>query len=295
MTGAGKTHTMFGDIYHSATGEAGLCTMAIDAMFARIAKTSDTSYRLKMSYLEIYNEQVKDLLVPRVSRASTVGLMIVEDPVAGVAVPELSEHEVRSSKELLSLVLKGNEVRTMAATKGNQFASRSHAILQIVLEFKNVTKMEEVTCAKLSLVDLAGSERAAASENRGIRMFEGGMINRSLLALGNCINILSDRTKVGGSFVPYRDSKLTRLLKDSLGGNTKTVMIACISQASCHYEETINTLKYAERAKKIVKKLNRNVKEVEINVDQYKEIIKELQAEIAALKERILRLAGENS
>ena len=115
------------------------------------------------------------------------------------------------------------------------------------------------------MIDLAGSERAAATENRGQRMIEGANINRSLLALGNCINILSDRTKAG-SFVPYRDSKLTRLLKDSLGGNTKTIMIACVSPSYLAYEETVNTLKYASRARNIKKKAVRNVKEVEVNI-----------------------------
>lgn len=295
MTGAGKTHTMFGDIYHHDTGEDGICTMAIDAIFSRLAAVPNARFKLRTSYLEIYNEQVKDLLVAhteqKVTRASTIGggLMIVEDPIVGVTVPDLSEHDVKNSKELLELVLKGNEARTMAATKANQFSSRSHAILQIAVELhrSETGGRERVTVSKLSLVDLAGSERAATTENRGLRMLEGGKINRSLLALGNCINILSDRNRAGSSFVPYRDSKLTRLLKDSLGGNTKTVMIACASQAVPCYEETVNTLKYAERAKKIEKKLCCNVKEVEVNVDQYKEIIKELQEEIASLKGRL--------
>lgn len=115
------------------------------------------------------------------------------------------------------------------------------------------------------MIDLAGSERAAASENRGQRMIEGANINKSLLALGNCINILSSEKGKSGGFVPYRDSKLTRLLKDSLGGNTKTIMVACISPSYLVYEETVNTLKYANRARNIKRKAIRNVKEVEMN------------------------------
>lgn len=292
MTGAGKTHTMLGDIYKTTTCEPGICSMAIDSMFEYLSKSSDSTPKLKISYLEIYNEQVKDLLVQRVTRNSTVGLMILEDPLVGVTVPDLSEHEVHSSAELLSLVLKGNEARTMAATKGNQFSSRSHAILQISIQSVNDKNgFNEMTKSKLSLVDLAGSERAG--DPKGIRMMEGGKINRSLLALGNCINILSDKAKQGIGFVPYRDSKLTRLLKDSLGGNTKTVMIACICQMAIHHDETINTLKYAERAKKIEKKVVKNVREVDFGVDQYKEIIKDLRAEIASLKSQLCTRSSE--
>ena len=243
MTGAGKTHTMLGDVYKTSTCEPGICSMAIDAMFEVLCKETT---KIKISYLEIYNEQIKDLLV---SRNSQVGLALLEDPVLGVIVPDLSEHEVSNSEELMSLVLKGNEARTMAATKANQFSSRSHAILQITVETEIENKgIKELISSKLSLVDLAGSEKAA--DPKGIRLMEGGKINRSLLALGNCINMLSDKSKPCGSFVPYRDSKLTRLLKDSLGGNTKTVMIGCISQMVHHHDETISTLKYAERAKK---------------------------------------------
>jgi kinesin family protein 18/19 len=132
----------------------------------------------------------------------------------------------------------------MAATGANQFSSRSHAILIIQIESHKRGDLDTIFYSKLQIVDLAGSERAASTENRGQRMIEGANINKSLLALGNCINILSDRSKAG-NFVPYRDSKLTRLLKDSLGGNTKTIMIACVSPAYMAFEETINTLKYA--------------------------------------------------
>jgi kinesin family member 18/19 len=182
-------------------------------------------FGIKISYLEIYNEHVIDLLDDK-----QAPLMIVEDPVRGVFVPELREIEVDHPSELIELIVNGNNRRTMASTSANEFSSRSHAILQISIQTsENSLRMSnQIFYSKLSLIDLAGSERAASTSNRGQRMVEGANINRSLLSLGNCINILSDKNKMG-SFVPYRDSKLTRLLKDSLGGNTKTCMIACIS------------------------------------------------------------------
>ena len=281
MTGAGKTHTMLGDIYRSSTGEEGICSLSITEIFKNMNRPRKS--KVKMSYLEIYNERIVDLL------GTTNGLMIVEDPLKGVSVPELSEYEVFNSKELLDLLLKGNQRRTMAETSTNQFSSRSHAILQISIESicKNPKGVSEILSSKLSLVDLAGSERSFNNGNKGLRMLEGGKINKSLLALGNCINILSDKTKAGTCFIPYRDSKLTRFLKDSLGGNTKTVMIACIAPGGDSYEETINTLKYAERAKKIKKVVNRNTKELELTATQYKGIIENLKEEIASLKERM--------
>ena len=175
----------------------------------------------------------------------------------------------------------------MAATGANQFSSRSHAILIVQLEGRS-RATDTICYSKLQMIDLAGSERAASTENRGQRMIEGANINKSLLALGNCINILSDRNKVG-SFVPYRDSKLTRLLKDSLGGNTKTIMIACISPSFMAYEETINTLKYASRAQNIRKKTTRNFKEPEMPISTYKELVESLKNEISTLKTQLVQ------
>jgi hypothetical protein len=237
-------------------------------------------FAIKISYLEIYNEHVIDLLDD-----GNAQLMIVEDPVRGVFVPELKEIDVDHPSELIELIVDGNNRRTMASTSANEFSSRSHAILQISIQIsENSTRMaDQVFFSKLSLIDLAGSERAASTSNRGQRMVEGANINRSLLSLGNCINILSDKNKMG-SFVPYRDSKLTRLLKDSLGGNTKTCMIACISPSYFCYEESINTLKYAERARRIKKKTKKNIKEVEVHMSKYKEIIDCLRSEIDILK-----------
>jgi len=160
-------------------------------------------------------------------------------------------------------------------------SSRSHAVFQINIKSKDRTKNieEETLEGKLSLIDLAGSERGTVTENRGIRLREGAKINRSLLALANCINALGEKNKKG-YFVPYRDSKLTRLLKDSLGGNSRTVMIANISPSSGGFEETINTLKYANRAKNIKtkSKVNRNM--VNVHISEYKNIIEDLREEI---------------
>jgi kinesin family protein 18/19 len=284
MTGAGKTHTMLGDIYNTTTGEVGICSLAIDALFKELEEKKDTKFQIKVSYLEIYNEQVKDLL-NETQQIQNIGLKIVEDYNKGVMVPELTEYTVNNSEELLKLVLRGNKKRTMAATSANQFSSRSHAILQILVESFNPSGL--ITTAKLSLVDLAGSERASTAESKGMRMLEGSKINKSLLALGNCINMLSEKQRNGSSFIPYRDSKLTRLLKDSLGGNAKTVMIDCVSPAANCYEESINTLKYAERAKIVKNKLIPNIKEINHNEMKYKEVIESLKDEISSLKRQL--------
>lgn len=188
----------------------------------------------------------------------------------------------------MALLRKGNKNRSQEATSANEESSRSHAVLQIVVEQKDKTRntTELVKVGKLSLIDLAGSERASVTQNRGVRLQEGANINRSLLALGNCINALGEKHNKG-SYVPYRDSKLTRLLKDSLGGNCRTIMIANISPSSAWIEDTINTLKYANRAKNIKTSLSRNVNEVSHHIAQYTRIIADLRNEIANLKQKL--------
>lgn len=287
MTGAGKTYTMFGDLTEVTQGknEHGIVSMVVKDLFSQFdsAKYSKYSFALKLSYLEIYNEHTRDLL-----SSSEENLMIVEDPVKGVIVPSLSEYIINSHEEIVGLIKQGNTRRIMASTKANQFSSRSHAIIQLSIEKRDRAKdvVDAFTFSKFCLVDLAGSERAATTENRGLRLFEGANINRSLLALGNCINVLSDPDKKG-AFVPYRDSKLTRLLKDSLGGNTKTIMLACISPSHLHYDETVNTLKYASRARNIKRNVRKNQKEVELHVSQYREIIDSLRTEIDSLRNQL--------
>ena len=172
----------------------------------------------------------------------------------------------------------------------NEASSRSHAVLQITVENKDRAHgvSSEINVAKLSLIDLAGSERAAASHNRGIRLLEGANINRSLLALGNCINALCDQSAKNPNkqlHIPYRDSKLTRLLKDSLGGNCRTVMIANVSPSYMCYEDTINTLKYANRAKEIKTAVKRNVLNVDYHISNYRRIIENLREEIQQLRD----------
>ncbi|EAR88581.2 kinesin motor catalytic domain protein (macronuclear) [Tetrahymena thermophila SB210] len=292
QTGAGKTYTLFGDEYKNQDFlegrdkmAEGIVSLIIKDLFSIFQKNKEFKYSIKVSYLEIYNENIRDLLVDQGNQSN---LMIVEDPQKGILIPELSEFQIKDQFELNNLIRKGNSIRVMASTHSNQFSSRSHCIIQINIE-KIPTDMKYAShkiVSKLSLIDLAGSERAAVSENKGIRMMEGSKINRSLLALGNCINILSD-SKKQGAYVPYRDSKLTRLLKDSLGGTTKTVMIACVAPSFITYEETLNTLKYAQRAKNIQNKIKQNVVDVDIHVSQYKEIIDNLKLEIESLKKQL--------
>jgi kinesin family protein 18/19 len=261
--------------------EIGVCVHAVDYLFNQIANSNNKVFKIKISYLEIYNEQVMDLLIEK-----SPPLMIVEDAQKGVTVPDLTEFSVNNSSELIKLIIEGNQRRTMAATGQNQFSSRSHAILQILIDQRSKIKdiKEEYLVSKFLLVDLAGSERGGLE--KGMRTHEGKNINKSLLSLGNCINILSDKSKKG-AFVPYRDSKLTRLLKDSLGGNIMTVMIACVSPAAISYDETVNTLKYAMRARKIEKKISKNVREVDVHISQYREIIDSLKSEIDQLRQII--------
>ncbi|PAA88510.1 hypothetical protein BOX15_Mlig001281g3 [Macrostomum lignano] len=277
-TGAGKTYTMLG-----TDREPGIMYRTLEDLFNQMQKTSDDSvYKFSMSYLEIYNEQLRDLLNP----ASGV-LDMREDTRGGVQVAGLSEIQANNTGEVLHLLTQGNLARTTEPTAANETSSRSHAVLQVtVLKRSRVRDVtEEVRTGKLFLIDLAGSERAAHTQNRGKRMLEGAHINRSLLALGNCINALADRT--GHRYVNFRDSKLTRLLKEALGGNCKTVMIANISPANLHFEDSRNTLVYADRAKQIRTKVRRNVTDVSHHIAQYTGVINELRQEIFRLRGRL--------
>lgn len=286
MTGSGKTHTMFGSMYFQHAPELGLIPLVVADLFT-FARSRPGACFLTVSYLEIYNEQVRDLLTSKASSRSQ-GLMLVEDPVRGVIASDLTEQQVTSLDEFTAIVLAGNSRRTMAATGANQFSSRSHAVLQVAMELKTEDRdgRRHTTLSRLCLIDLAGSERAAVTENRGTRLLEGANINRSLLALGNCINILSNPEKAG-KFVPFRDSKLTRLLKDALGGRTRTIMVACVSPSFGAFEETLHTLKYAERARHIKVSAAKNVKEDQLHVSEYKAIIAALKAEVESLKDRM--------
>ena len=285
ITGTGKTYTIFGDLSNNFK-EEGIIFKACDYLFEKIEmnknenNNSNINYYIKISYIEIYNEIVKDLI-----SENSPSLIIVEDPQKGVICPNAKEIIINDSIELKKIINESNKRRTMANTNQNQFSSRSHAILQMAFE-KRVKKSEdnyEIFFSKFLVVDLAGSERGM---ERGKRREEGVNINKSLFTLGSCLNILSEKSNMG-KFVPYRDSKLTRLLKDSLGGNILTVMLACISPCSSTYDETLNTLNYAFKAKKITKKIMKNIKEIDISNFQYKEIIDTLKNEIMQLKKII--------
>ena len=283
-TGTGKTHTMLGD-----SKTPGLCNLSLQAIFQMLAEKTDTENVVKVSYVEIYNENIRDLLA---AKENSKYLDLRDDPLKGVTLAGATEIIVENAEQVMSLLLMGNRRRTTEATNANQTSSRSHAVFQVSLVMTPWTKgvRVEKTIGKLSLIDLAGSERGTVTENRGIRLREGAKINRSLLALANCINALGDRNKKG-TFVPYRDSKLTRMLKDSLGGNCRTVMVVTVSPASSQFEETVNTLKYANRAKNITTKPVENKKLVEFHIAEYKNIIADLRSEIAGLR---LRVQSEN-
>lgn len=271
-------------------------------MFERISEMQEEKQtEVTLSYLEIYNETIRDLLIP-VSEVTKrgQGLMLREDANQAVSVAGLTAHRPqnvctftrRSSaavsltcaqvNEVMDMLIRGNENRTQSPTEANATSSRSHAVLQINVAQKdrNAGHSEPTTFATLSIIDLAGSERASATKNRGERLLEGANINKSLLSLGSCINALCDPKKK--NHVPYRNSKLTRLLKFSLGGNCRTVMIVCVSPSSVHFDETQNTLRYANRAKNIQTKAVRNV----FNVDRHvKDYLKKIDEQMALIKD----------
>ncbi|KAJ3892492.1 kinesin-like protein [Lentinula edodes] len=287
-TGCGKTHTISG-----TDTDPGIIYLAMADLFQRIEdRKDDYIAEVVVTFLEIYNEEIHDLLADPSSSKPRGGLTIREDKVVKVA--GLVELSPKSAEEVKEIVLQGNLRRTQSPTHANETSSRSHAVLQVHVTQspRTASLSEQKTMGTLSIIDLAGSERAAATTNMGQRMVEGANINKSLLALGNCINALCES---GGAIrhVPYRNSKLTRLLKFSLGGNCKTVMIVCVAPTSNHFDDTHNTLIYAERATKIkTKVVTRNVVNVDRHVGRYVEAINRLNAEVAELK---AKLAGKNS
>uniref|UniRef100_A0A4W3HSG2 Kinesin family member 13A n=1 Tax=Callorhinchus milii TaxID=7868 RepID=A0A4W3HSG2_CALMI len=279
QTGSGKSFSMMGNVE-----QPGLIPRLCGALFERVSKEECEShtFKVEVSYMEIYNEKVRDLLDPKGSRHS---LKVREHKVLGPYVDGLSQLAVTGFEDIESLMSEGNKSRTVAATNMNEESSRSHAVFNIILtqtlyDVQSSTSGEKVS--KLSLVDLAGSERVSKTGAAGERLKEGSNINKSLTTLGLVISALAD--KVGGKsknkFVPYRDSVLTWLLKDNLGGNSKTAMIATISPSGDNYEETLSTLRYADRAKRIV---NHAV----VNEDPNAKIIRELREEVEKLKEQL--------
>ncbi|XP_045681424.1 kinesin-like protein KIF18A [Phyllostomus hastatus] len=277
-TGAGKTHTMLG----SATEPGVMCLTLLELYKSMDEIKEEKVCSTAVSYLEVYNEQIRDLLV------NSGPLAVREDAQKGVVVQGLTLHQPKSSEEILQLLDNGNKNRTQHPTDMNATSSRSHAVFQIYLRQQDKTASidQNVRIAKMSLIDLAGSERASTTSAKGSRFIEGTNINRSLLALGNVINALAD-TKRKNQHIPYRNSKLTRLLKDSLGGNCQTIMIAAISPSSMSYDDTYNTLKYANRAKDIKSSLKSNVLHLDSHITQYVKICNEQKKEILMLKEKL--------
>ena len=279
-TGSGKTYTMLGE-----GRMPGVMTLALDELFHRIASREDVIVRC--SFVEIYNEIVKDLLIDFSDNNFTSILDIREDAATNLTyiqgVTQVSG--IRSIHEMMELLQRGNRRRTTEPTAANETSSRSHAVLQVLVE-QNLAD-GEILFSKLSLVDLAGSERAKDTQNRGIRFIEGGNINKSLLALGNCIKALSSRDP--NAFIPYRDSKLTRLLKDSLGGNCRTVMIANVSPFAYNFTDSLNTLNFANRAKNIRVKVKRNTyfENSELEIKKYVGIIRQLEGMVEGLQRQL--------
>ena len=280
-TGAGKTYTMLGE-----DGNPGIMVLTLRDLYKKILLYQNRDYIIKLWYIEIYNEKIKDLLVN-----NNDNLELREDPNRGIIINNVTELITNSSEDILNLLKMGNKNRTTEETNANETSSRSHAILQIVVSYKekntNFNKNTEIKYGKLNLIDLAGSERASVTKNKGLRLIEGANINKSLLTLGNCINALSGKSEKGNKiYVPYRDSKLTRLLKDSLGGNSRTVMIANISPFIYNFDDTYNTLKYAERAKCIKTKVKLNVLEKN-QVTDYFDMIQKLKNKINILQNQL--------
>ncbi|XP_011195760.1 kinesin-like protein KIF18A [Zeugodacus cucurbitae] len=273
-TGAGKTFTMLG-----SDTCPGLTFLTMRELFEKMqAQSSTHKFDVGVSYLEVYNELVMNLL-------TKTGPLKLREDSNGVVVSGLVLKPIYSADELLQMLAQGNANRTQHPTDANAESSRSHAIFQVHIRMTD-RKTGTKRTVKLSMIDLAGSERAASTKGIGVRFKEGASINKSLLALGNCINKLAD----GMKHIPYRDSNLTRILKDSLGGNCQTLMVANVSMSSLTYEDTYNTLKYASRAKKIRTTLKQNVLKSNMPKDFYIKRVTELMAENERLKAKVTQL-----
>ncbi|CAF0917996.1 unnamed protein product, partial [Brachionus calyciflorus] len=293
QTGSGKSYSMMGASNNPEL--EGLIPRICKNLFDRINsdnKSHQITYRCEVSYLEIYNEKVRDLLRSQ-DKGLSQNLKVREHPKTGVYVQDLSQHTVLNFDDIDELLERGNLNRTVASTNMNDMSSRSHAIFTI--KFSQAKIVENCPCetvSKINLVDLAGSERADSTGATGIRLKEGGNINKSLLTFINVISTLADLSSQPSEqgkkhYIPYRDSVLTWLLKDSLGGNSKTVILAAISPADVNYGETLSTLRYANRAKNIINKPT-------VNEDPNVKLIRELRAEIVRLK-GLLQSSGISS
>ncbi|KAI0488803.1 hypothetical protein KFK09_028642 [Dendrobium nobile] len=293
QTGTGKTYTMEGGAVNAKNGEfpndAGVIPRSVRQIFDKL-EAQNSEYSMKVSFLELYNEEITDLLAPEEPRLleekSKKPIALMEDGKGGVFVRGLEEEIVATAGEIYRILEKGSSKRRTAETLLNKQSSRSHSIFSITIHMKECTPEGEemIKCGKLNLVDLAGSENISRSGARDNRAREAGEINKSLLTLGRVINALVDHS----GHVPYRDSKLTRLLRDSLGGKTKTCIVATISPSIHCLEETLNTLDYAHRAKNIKNK-------PEVNQKMMKSaLIKDLYSEIDRLKQELYAAREKN-
>ncbi|XP_028629639.1 kinesin-like protein KIF14 isoform X2 [Grammomys surdaster] len=280
QTGSGKSYTMMG-----LNEEPGIIPRFCEDLFAQIAKkqTSEISYHLEMSFFEVYNEKIHDLLVCKGENGQRKQpLRVREHPVSGPYVEGLSMNVVSSYSDIESWLQLGNKQRATAATGMNDKSSRSHSVFTLVMtqtktELVEGEEHDHRITSRINLIDLAGSERCSTAHLSGERLKEGVSINKSLLTLGKVISALSEQASGKRVFIPYRESTLTWLLKESLGGNSKTAMIATISPAASNIEETLSTLRYATQARLIV-----NI--AKVNEDMNAKLIRELKAEIEKLK-----------
>ncbi|XP_015421386.1 PREDICTED: kinesin-like protein KIF1B isoform X11 [Myotis davidii] len=290
QTGAGKSYTMMGKQEES---QAGIIPQLCEELFEKINDNcnEEMSYSVEVSYMEIYCERVRDLLNPK----NKGNLRVREHPLLGPYVEDLSKLAVTSYTDIADLMDAGNKARTVAATNMNETSSRSHAVFTIVFTQKKhdtETNLSTEKVSKISLVDLAGSERADSTGAKGTRLKEGANINKSLTTLGKVISALAEvdnctsksKKKKKTDFIPYRDSVLTWLLRENLGGNSRTAMVAALSPADINYDETLSTLRYADRAKQI--KCN-----AVINEDPNAKLVRELKEEVTRLKD-LLRAQG---
>uniref|UniRef100_A0A8C5SMP0 Kinesin family member 1B n=1 Tax=Laticauda laticaudata TaxID=8630 RepID=A0A8C5SMP0_LATLA len=284
QTGAGKSYTMMGK---QEENQAGIIPQLCEELFEKINDNSneEMSYSVEVSYMEIYCERVRDLLNPK----NKGNLRVREHPLLGPYVEDLSKLAVTSYTDIADLMDAGNKARTVAATNMNETSSRSHAVFTIVFTQKKhdaETNLSTEKVSKISLVDLAGSERADSTGAKGTRLKEGANINKSLTTLGKVISALAEvsKKKKKTDFIPYRDSVLTWLLRENLGGNSRTAMVAALSPADINYDETLSTLRYADRAKQI--KCN-----AVINEDPNAKLVRELKEEVTRLKD-LLRAQG---
>ena len=253
-------------------------------IFSQISDNVAIEYVVKVSFMELYNEQLFDLLSTKPRREDTM-VDIREDGNKGIKIPGLTETPITSVVETMDLLEKASEGRVTAATAMNARSSRSHAIFTLSIEAKPKSDPKAVTVSKFHLVDLAGSERQKKTKAKGERLKEGININMGLLSLGNVISALGEENRGANSHIPYIDSKLTRLLQDSLGGNSHTLMIACVSPADSNLEETVSTLRYADRARKIKNKpiVNKDPRAAELG---------RLRSQVAQLQVQLLSAAG---